>query len=209
MGRLTYGTLGPVKGKVGNMIVSSWKGKPYVKSLPAERKSPPTEKELINRKKWAMAQAWLKPVTKFVREGFKGYTPTVEGFLAAKSYLLKNAIEGTAPDLIINPALVKVSSGELPLPEIQASLIEYDIVQFTWSTEGITGSSRYDQVMLLAYDIENRFSKTKLTGQLRYTGVDTLELSVVRGQVYHLYAAFVSADRSMQSDSVYLGMTSV
>lgn len=50
-----------------------------------------------------MAQAWLRPVTQFVREGFKEYTPTVEGFLAAKSYLLKNAFEGTAPDLTINP----------------------------------------------------------------------------------------------------------
>jgi hypothetical protein len=210
MGILTYGSLGPVKGKVGNLIVSSWKGKPYVKSLPAERKSPPSEKELSNRKKWAMAHEWLKPVTKFVREGFKGYTPTVEGFLAAKSYLLKNAFEGMAPDLTINPALVKVSSGELPLPEnIQATLQGNDIVQLTWSTEDITRINRYDQVMLLAYDIEKRFSITTLTGQLRNTGVDTLKLSAVRGRVYHLYAAFVAADRSMQSDSIYLGMVNM
>jgi hypothetical protein len=210
MASLTYGSLGPVNGKVGNLIVSTWKGKPYVKSLPAERKSPPTEKELNNRKKWAMAQAWLRPVTKFVREGFKGYTSTVEGFLAAKSYLLKNAFEGIAPDLTINPALVKVSSGELPLPEnIQATLQGNDIVQFTWGTEDIARANRYDQVMLLAYDIENRFSIKTLTGQLRYTGVDTLQLSVVRGQVYHLYVAFVAADRSMQSDSIYLGAVNV
>jgi hypothetical protein len=210
MASLTYGSLGPVKGKVGNLIVSSWKGKPYVKSLPAERKSPPTEKELNNRMKWTLAHAWLKPVTKFVREGFKGYTPTVEGFLAAKSYVLKNAFEGMAPDLTINPALVKVSFGELPLPEnIQATLQGNDTVQFTWSTEDITRTNRYDQVMLLAYDIENRYSIKTLTGQLRYTGVDTLQLSVVRGQVYHLYVAFVSADRSMQSDSIYLGAVNV
>jgi hypothetical protein len=210
MASLTYGSLGPVNGKVGNLIVSTWKGKPYVKSLPAERKSPPTEKELNNRKKWAMAQAWLRPVTKFVREGFKGYTSTVEGFLAAKSYLLKNAFEGMAPDLTINPALVKVSSGELPLPEnIQATLQGNDTVQFTWGTEDIARTNRYDQVMLLAYDIENRFSIKTLTGQLRYTGVDTLQLSVVRGHVYHLYVAFVAADRSMQSDSIYLGAVNV
>jgi hypothetical protein len=105
---------------------------------------------------------------------------------------------------------VKVSSGELPLPEnIQATLQGNDIVQFTWGTEDIARANRYDQVMLLAYDIENRFSIKTLTGQLRYTGVDTLQLSVVRGQVYHLYVAFVAADRSMQSDSIYLGAVNV
>src|SRR5688572_10600068 len=112
MGSIKYGNVGQINGKVGDVVVSSWKGKPYVKSVPGERKTPPTEKELINRKKWAMAQAWLKPVTKFVRQGFNGYTPTVEGFLAAKSYLLKNAFEGEAPHFIINPAVVKVSYGE-------------------------------------------------------------------------------------------------
>lgn len=49
MASLIYGSLGPVTGKVGNLIVSSWKRMPYVKSLPRDRKSPPTEKELINR----------------------------------------------------------------------------------------------------------------------------------------------------------------
>ena len=210
MARLTYGSLGPVTGKVGNLIVSSWKGKPYVKSLPRDRKSPPTEKELINRQKWAMAQAWLRPVTQFVREGFKEYTPTVEGFLAAKSYLLKNAFEGAAPDLAINPALVKLSAGELPLPQnLQVNLLDGETAQFSWDTADLSRSNRYDQAMLLAYDVENRFSITTLTGQLRYTGVDTLKLSVVRGQVYHLYIAFIAADRSMRSDSVYLGSINV
>ncbi|HEX6430493.1 MAG TPA: DUF6266 family protein [Niastella sp.] len=210
MGSLKYGNLGQITGKVGDVVVSSWKGKPYVKSVPGERKSPPTVKELNNRKKWAMAQAWLKPVTKFVRRGFNGYTPTVEGFLAAKSYLLKNAFEGEAPEFFINPALVKVSSGELPLPEqITAILISDFLVQFTWDTENIGIFNKYDQVMLLAYDIHNSAAFYKLTGQLRTTGTDALQLKSFSNRVYHLYVAFVAADRSTQSDSVYLGAVNV
>jgi hypothetical protein len=210
MGSIIFGSLGPVKGKVGNIIVSSWKGKPYVKSVPGERKSPPTIKELNNRKKWAMAQAWLKPIKEFVRQGFNGYTPTVEGFLAAKSYLLKNAFEGEAPDFIIDPALVKVSSGELPLPKnIGVSQITAGTIQFTWNIDNIEYDNRYDQVMLLAYDVENRFPVFNITGQFRSTGVDTLQLTVVEPGVYHLYIAFVAADRKSQSDSVYLGTISV
>lgn len=206
MGRIQFGSLGPINGKVGNLVISSWKGKPYVKSAPGERTAPPTPKEMVNRKKWSMAHAWLKPVTQFVREGFKGYTDTIEGFIAAKSYLLKNAFEGEAPDLTINPNLVKVSSGELPLPQhINVSLNTNKELQFTWDTNDIEFANRYDQVMLLAYDIEGGYAYTRLTGQLRMNGSDTVNVQRGLNRTLHVYIAFVSADRLTRSNSVYLG----
>lgn len=206
MGRIQFGSIGSMNGKVGNIVISSWKGKPYVKSAPGERTAPPTQKEMANRKKWAMAHAWLKPVTNFVREGFKNYTETVEGFIAAKSYLLKNAFEGEAPDLIINPALVKVSSGELPLPQhINVTQNTNKELQFTWDTNDIEFANRYDQVMLLAYDIEGGYAYTRLTGQLRMNGSDILNVQRGFNRTLHLYIAFVSANRQTRSNSLYLG----
>jgi hypothetical protein len=206
MGRIQFGSIGSMNGKVGNIVISSWKGKPYVKSAPGERTAPPTPKEMANRKKWAMAHAWLKPVTNFVREGFKNYTETVEGFIAAKSYVLKNAFEGEASDLTINPALVKVSSGELPLPQhinvIQNTNKE---LEFTWHTNDIEFANRYDQVMLLAYDIEGGYAYTRLTGQLRMNGSDILNVQRGLNRTLHLYIAFVSANRLTRSNSLYLG----
>lgn len=141
------------------------------------------------------------------RIGFKGYTERVEGFIAAKSYLLKNAFEGEGADLVINPALVKVSYGDLPLPQnITASLLSAGQIQFTWNAEG-TGD-RFDQAMLLAYDIENAKVYSQITGQFRNTGADILDISPTKERTYHLYLAFVAADRSRQSDSVYLGTIS-
>jgi hypothetical protein len=206
MGSIHFGSLGPMSGKVGNIVISSWKGKPYVKSAPGERTAPPTTKEIANRKKWAMAHAWLKPITDFVREGFKNYTETVEGFIAAKSYLLKNAFEGEAPDIIINPALVKVSSGELPLPQnIKVTQNTNKELQFTWNTDDIEYNNRYDQVMLLAYDIEGGYAYKRLTGQLRMNGSDTLNVQRGFERTLHLYIAFVSANRLTRSNSLYLG----
>jgi hypothetical protein len=153
-----------------------------------------------------MAHAWLKPVTEFVREGFKGYTETVEGFIAAKSYLLKNAFEGEAPDLIINPALVKVSSGELPLPQdITVTREAANKLRFEWDTSDVEVTNKYDQVMLLAYDIVGGYCYKKLTGQLRMNGSDILQMQTGFERTYHLYIAFVAADRSARSNSVYLG----
>lgn len=138
------------------------------------------------------------------------YSPKVEGFIAAKSYLLKNAFEGEAPDFIINPALVKVSFGDLPLPaHITATLIADGQVQFSWSTEKMQGASAADQIMMLAYNSDQLVAKTAIAGQLRKTGADELTIDLKKAGTWHLYAAFVAWDRSRQSDCVYLGTVSV
>ena len=206
MGRLVNGINGPIVGKVGTVIGSSYKGVPYLKGPYKPRTKSISDTEKGNRSRFAMAQAWLKPLLPFVRLGFKGYTPMVEGFIAAKSYLMKNAMEGTGADSIINPAKVKVSFGDLPLSEnIAAKVIEGNQLQFTWDVPTAKGPAQIDQVMMLAYDIKNKMARFNTPGQFRRTGSDILELPQIKDRTYHVYAAFVAHDRSRQSDSVYLG----
>ena len=165
-----------------------------------------SKKELANRKKFAAAQAWLQPLLEFVREGFRGYSQRSHGFIAAKSWLLKNAFVSDESGLVINPALVKVSSGSLPLPEnLTVSQMENGDLKFTWDPVYKDGASNEDQIMMLAYDIEKAITVYTKTGQFRNTGSDTLTLSNTNGKNYHVYAAFNAADRSRQSESVYLG----
>ena len=178
-----------------------------MRSLPEPRTSAPTGGEMKNRKKWALSQSWLQPITQFVRIGWKGYSLKSEGFIAAKSYLLKNAFEVVADDVAINPALVKLSSGDLPLPAtIEAAQLENSLVQFTWDT-GFDSekANKGDQIMMLAYNDEMKSAKVDVMGQLRKNGRDTLTLKAAAPGTYHLYAAFISYDRTRQSDSVYLG----
>lgn len=206
MATYSEGINGPFHGKLGKAVGCTWKGIPYLRALPCRRTGKPGERENLNRKKWALSQKWLQPVTDFVREGFKGYTPTVEGFIAAKSYLLKNAFEGTAPDVYINPALVRVSYGELILPEhITADTVSDQEVQFTWDTSALTANNRRDQVMMLAYNIESNRAQMQLAGEFRKTGSDVLKLYSSKPGTWHLYAAFLANDRSSRSHSVYLG----
>jgi len=206
MGKLPFGINGPIQGKIGTVHGSSWKGIPYVKGPYKKRTKKVSKPEAANRNKFADAQAWLQPLTLFVRQGFKGFTDTVEGFIAAKSYLLKNAFEGVQPDIHINPALALVSFGDLPLSnDIAVEKTAEGQLLFTWDASYVSGASPHDQVMLLAYDIENAKAYHSITGQFRSTGADTLHIPVVAGKSYHLYFAFTAADRSRQSHSVYLG----
>ena len=206
MGRLVGGINGPVQGKIGTIIGSSWKGIPYVKGPYKKRTTQISKLETRNREKFAAAHFWLRPILEFVREGFKGYSPTVEGFIAAKSWLLRNAFEGVAPDFHINPALVKVSFGNLPLSnDIAVAKTADGQLQFTWSPAAMKGCNSQDQVMLLAYDTEHAEAYYNTVGQFRFAGADILEVNTVPGTTYHVYFAFVADDRSRQSDSVYLG----
>ena len=205
MGRLLGGVNGQIQGKVGTMIGSSRNGVPYVKGPYKNRTQTVSEKELLNRKKFATAQAWLSPILDFVRVGFRGYSQRSQGFIAAKSWLLKNSFTGQEEDLRIDPALVKVSSGDLPNPEnIAVEFTETGNLKFTWNPVYVDLRDK-DQIMMLAYDIEKANVIFNTTGQLRSTGFDILDMQQSRDRIYHVYAAFNAADRSRQSDSVYLG----
>jgi hypothetical protein len=107
--------------------------------------------------------------------------------------------------LRIDPALVKVSSGDLPKPEnIAVSFTETGHLKFTWNPAYVDLRGN-DQIMMLAYDVEKAFAFVATTGQLRSTGTDILKIDQTHGKNFHVYAAFNAADRSRQSDSVYLG----
>jgi len=209
MAKIPYGINGPIVGGVGSVVGSSWKGEPHIKKKYKKRKKDVTKTELGNRSKFGEGQRWLQPITDFVRTGFRGYTERIEGFLAAKSYLSKYAWEGTGADMRINPALMKVSVGKLPLSnDIAVEKKEDGSLLFTWSTEAVPGGSRFDQVMMLAYDIEKGQALGVSTGQLRSTGSDTLPMPPIKGATLHIYMAFNGFDRTTQSDSVYMGAIS-
>ena len=207
MAKFHHGINGPFSGKLGTVVGATWKGIPYMRSLPI-RTAKATAGEKANRARFTIAQQWLSPLLDFVRVGFKGYTPTVEGFIAAKSYLMKNAMEGTGAESHVNPILMKVSFGDLSLSDNIALQLSADkkSLQFNWDTAIVKEGSHKDQVMMLAYNIEKRFAYFNTFGALRYTGTDSLKLiNAKKDSTWHIYVAFVAADRSRQSDSVYLG----
>ena len=209
MAKIPLGINGPIVGTVGSVVGSSWKGESHIKGKYKKRTTDVTQKELSNRDKFGAGQRWLQPIIDFLRVGFRNPDQRVEGFHAAKAYLSHNAWEGTGEDMRINPALMKVSVGALPLSQDLAVEKQDDgSLLFTWSTAEVPGGSRFDQVMMLAYDIDSRISVGITTGQLRRAGSDILPLYVVKGTTWHIYMAFNGFDRTSQSDSVYMGTIS-
>ncbi len=206
MARLANGINGPIIGKVGTVTGSHRNGKGYIKGNNI-RRAPQTPKELVAKERFATAHRFLSPMLDYLREGFRHQAK--KGYNGAKSYTLLNAMEGEPMESYVNPALVKVSLGELPLSIDMAVKSENDQLIFTWNTETPEGASAYDQLMPMAYhpDKERPRIKENINSALRKSGTDSLV--VARGFAYHVYVAFTAADRSQNSTSLYLGLIEV
>jgi hypothetical protein len=203
MARLINGINGPFIGKAGSVIGYTVNGVGYMKGLYKKRTKKPKEGEVLNRKKFAAAHVWLLPIKDFVKVGFKGYNERFQGFAAAKSWLLKNCIQVIDGEIRIDPALVKISSGNLPLPEnIECSVQEPNTLRISWTPKRERGFM-YDQAMVLAYRLEYGPYGEVLSSDR--TSGEVLVPVHASPNPYHVYLAFIAADRSRQSDSVYLG----
>jgi hypothetical protein len=202
MAKYLQGITGAFIGKVGPVVGCVRDGVPYMRSMGSPRTGPPTEDETKNRNKFAAAHVWLQPLLIFLRAGFAGYAPKVKGFQAAKSYNLKNA---TSQGVIV-PELAKVSFGNLPISEELSVSYQDSKLNFSWSTAALPETSIKDQVMVLAYHLESGVAIFDTHGAFRSMGSQVLDTyREFVGKTVHVYAAFVAADRSIQSDSLYLG----
>ena len=214
MAKMKNGLLGPISGKVGSVVGSSWRGIEYIKSKP-KRKKPPTEGELANRFVFAYTQLWLQPIKDFLKVGFRDDDNTVYGVNAAKSYLYKNALTKDGFNSTIHPHLMKVSMGTLPLSgDIKVEKTSASELTFTWDEGKVTDGHPDDQIMLLAYNIQDKDKVIigdvfgTVAGQFRKSGMEKLRVESnpqTPDLDYHVYAAFSAMDRSRQSDSIYLG----
>lgn len=212
MGKLIGGLNGPFIGKVGEVVGSSRNGIPYMKGLYKKRKKDVSQEEIFNRRKFATAQLWLKPLLPFVRVGFNGYSGKTGGFISAKSHLMRNTLKTDGNEIIIDPALVKVSYGDLPMAE-GAAFSRTGPNELTFSWEPVTMQSEHgrDQVMMLAYCIEEAKVVYLFPGQFRCVGQDILPIyqDMAAGSVLHIYIAFIASDRNRQSTSLYLGTETI
>lgn len=213
MGKLEQGFNGPFSGKVGNIVGSSWNGINYIKSRPKKRTSPPTEKEQMVQYIFAMTQYWLKPLTAYLRAGFKGYSRTVYGMTAAKSKLYERGLIRDGFNSTVDPAQVLISYGKLPLADGFQMVFDPESFEILirWSPTvprregGQCFASNDDQLMAVAYHVEAAEAYGVLYGELRCTGVYRVALPNDSPAKYHVYVAFINAERTDQSMSKYLG----
>ena len=207
MGKIRKGVLGGFSGKVGTVIGSSWNGISYMRGLPQHFNDAKTPKQLQQRAKFNKAMEFLKPIKEFIRVGYKTYAVKKSAFNAAVSYMVKNAVGGSYPDIEINYSRVFVSRGDLTPPKDVAATISERCVTITWSDNSAEGSAdATDLSMPLSYNVSKGQTVFEITASTRSSQSVALPLpSDWIGDTIHLYLGFISEDGMEVANSVYLG----
>lgn len=218
MARLTNGILGPLIGKLANVVGYIRLGAPVIRMQPKKlkKKKARTEAQLAVNLKFKIVKSFLARINAFINTGFRmevaGTTRIPEN--AAVSYNIKNAVVGEYPDLILDFSKVVISKGSLPAPSNPLVTLEGNFIKFKWDVDADWSYKlKRDQVMMLAYLPANKRAYYTLSSARRSIGEDLLEIRTVavakggakKDEVIETYIAFIADDRQSISDSVYAG----
>lgn len=205
MARIKNGILGGFSGKVGTVVGWQSGENYYIRALPRGPKKF-TAAELVNQHKFKLVNDFLSPFRSLLKVGFKDFYTKTGGLRAAVSYTLKNALKQNNGAWEIDPALLKISGGNLPQASApMAQLVGENHLLITWENEG--RSNWHDQLILLVHASETSTALSLIyDGPLRKEKRLELEVpSQMRNTSIHIYIGFIAADRSSQSNSQYLG----
>lgn len=172
MARLPQGILGGVLGKVGNVVGSSWKGIPILKSRPLSVANPRTTKQVAQRTKMtntvAFAQPLLSAIIKPLNDRFAQQASGYNDFVSRNIHLFTYEFPVPTADLkisvgkmaAVNPTDVQVNNGSVDvsidfpntLPDAFASatdLVYAVVYNATQKTFGVSGgiSTRNDGIV--------------------------------------------------------------
>ncbi|HTN19165.1 MAG TPA: DUF6266 family protein [Pelobium sp.] len=203
MAIIKNGINGAFSGKVGTIVGTSWRGLNIIRSKP----KPPThfsEKQLANQMKMKLIQFFLKKMVAVVRIGFKDDDIIPTAFNSAMSYNKKNAIVGEFPELSIDFSLVRLAQGTLYFPEDFQMENDDAGLHFTWNKNSGDNGSVDDQLLIVTWNEEEAVCDYSLQAYRSNGEFNFMPNNI--GQGTQVWVAFVRQDRTMQSNSVYMGM---
>lgn len=209
MGVLKQGILGGVKGKVGSVVGSSWKGIATLRALPLSVANPRTAAQVGNRERFSLIvelatlllSAIIKPLNDRFASGMSGYNLFVQrckaAFLADGTFV---------------PAQLIVSRGKLgATPVFSAPAVAGDSdISINYANSLLNGyQSLTDRVYAFVLDSGGNLlgiSSAVVTRDDESVAVD-LSRPLVVGEKVYSYLSFLRADGTMCADSTYYETT--
>lgn len=202
------GINGPLSGKVGNVIASSWRGINYFKGLNSSVSKPATPAQLYQRALLAMVSAWLKPLRDLIWVGFQVFSGTKTPMNGAISFIMTEATIRDADSARLDFSKVIFSRGELLMSIITEVLyLESGSLQVKWrDVAGSVFAKGNDMANFVIYNEAKEKFVTFENITERAVGEVTLRLPKgFKGDELHCYMHYVSLDGKAVSTSIYFG----
>ena len=178
MGKINLGILGSFSGKVGNVVGGNWKGISYMRAKATSVSNPRTDGQVNQRTKFALVLAVLKPITGFLRVGYKKYAIKQTAFNAAMSYILNNAVTGSSSaDYSIDLSKVLVSRGNLTGAANAQATSANGVVTLTWDDNSGSGTAtQTDKALIVVLNPTRAESVFDAGGNQRVAGTEDISV---------------------------------
>lgn len=206
MAKMRQGIFGALKGKIGNLIGSSWKGIAYLKTKPVSVANPRTAKQIAQRSNMSMlvfvAQLLLSPVIKPLWDRF---SVKMSGFNSFVRHNMVRFVEGVFTDF----ANFAISIGKMESTKFTASTTSDGAntsVTATWVNDSGNGFKLASDLSYLVVYNENRDEWfVSDANSVRSSGSNTFVLGKIlsSGFILHVYLAFKRIDGTIVSMTSY------
>lgn len=207
MAKWKKGLLGKLSGSIGNVVVSSWKGIPYIRSKPSGNTSN-TPAQQRQRSKFGVVIKFVNQLKPVINRGFKYNTDRMTELNSATSYLMKHAMKGDEDTPTLDYPAVLVARGSLPGPADASAERDGKAITLQWTMRENAGTKRKDDYLVaVAYDAKNERAYCEVATNVhrqdeQYTFTPD---GAPDGQPLHIYLAFADAGGGDACDSMYLG----
>lgn len=206
MALLHTGIMGPVSGKIGNLVYYISHGKNFVRRAPGKSKKLPTLKQKVQRAKFGEAMRFISPIAKLINESYKSINRRHTGTNILVKEILRNAIMGKYPHYFIDYPRVSILRGKLPwsMGAMQHEEGTCDL-KLTWEISAQPLHLEDELIVLIrCCTTGNWFVAEGAAQRAQGSCSMRVEAPVDRG-IMQVWMAFRSPDHRSYSNSEYLG----
>lgn len=193
-------------GMVGSIVIAEWMGQTYMRSAPKRKvKNSWSPEQLAHRKRFKAVIAFCKPFREFlIPQIWNDAAIRMSGF----ALFLKTNMQAFAADgSLMDPKLIRLSTGKLPLVEelkAERSAPGSNTINVSWARSFVLGGIRSKDELMVVSAGDGKYSEITGTGIIRYALNGSFELPLEPASATHIYLFFGSKDRRDYSESVCL-----
>jgi len=215
MSKVEAGQIGTFKGKTGQVVVASWRGKLVGRKTPTKSKKPGTEVQNEQRSKFGLVTSFFRGLGDIIKIGYQYQKTGMTPMNAAVQYNLENAVTGTYPDYELDFSKIMLSNpigaGEIDTGFAPTAVAAEDaVLKVSWQINpgrnASTKTSPDDRLSVLIYNVSRKRFMSYGGLALRSALKHDLELPYFfKGDTCHAYMFFTSKSVKEVSMSEYLG----
>lgn len=205
MARLSQGILGGISGKIGNLVGSSWKGIPVIKTKPLSVANPRTSGQIAQRTKMSnvvfFAQSILASVIKPLWDRFSSQASGYNDFVSRNIALFADSFPSPWNSLVISKG--KMTAVTPASVESGSAANKIDVIWPTTLPDSLSLATDLAYVVVIVPDQDLIGVSSGLTP--RSVGVSSIEFAeaITAGATMYAYLAFKRVDGTVVTDTGY------